>query len=582
MKAMLTALSLAVIVTLFTLPGRSFAQTSDTVWVTPSMGGGSLSDYIGGDTLTGGVRANPKAIYALYQDSLYFFTGTINQNGNLTIVGQSGPGRPPVIAPAVNSDGSSPAQFLKTYKGSLTLRNLYLLGITPKNQWLGWGIATEIVGDSLDVTIDSCVFDGWSAEAIGQSGSWDNIYVTNCMFMNLINSGAWFYGEAFRGESGTPIDTIMMVNNTFFNLNGYAFCPTGYCTLERFVHNTVVLNMVNPMNDFVASNQEIKDNIYYSTLMEGQTPVEFYGGWFDDPPYGSSTISLDTLFGLENQYPVTEATRKVIVVNNSYFWPDSIKGFWNAWNDTVSTIDSVSYDSIATNGGKLDTILVKAAVRNTLLPPVWMNGRTQNMFSNKTTFPGFASWGNTEADPGFGSFVDNQLDSAIKFVLYTRTGQLGSYVWNYHPDGPLFSWTWPLPNLAYSNTALKSGASDGFAVGDLNWFPTQKAAWLAAGGLATGVKPVPATVATKFDLSNNYPNPFNPSTDIKVSLKQAGVMSLTVYNVLGQVVQVVDQGYKPAGQYLYNVNMDRFASGVYFYSLRQGTNVITKKMLLLK
>jgi ribulose bisphosphate carboxylase small subunit len=59
-------------------------------------------------------------------------------------------------------------------------------------------------------------------------------------------------------------------------------------------------------------------------------------------------------------------------------------------------------------------------------------------------------------------------------------------------------------------------------------------------------------------------------------------MSLTVYTVLGQVVQVVDQGYKPAGEYIYNVNMDRFASGVYFYTLRQGTNSITKKMLLLK
>jgi len=59
-------------------------------------------------------------------------------------------------------------------------------------------------------------------------------------------------------------------------------------------------------------------------------------------------------------------------------------------------------------------------------------------------------------------------------------------------------------------------------------------------------------------------------------------MSLTIYNVLGQVVKVVDQGYKPAGQYIYNLNMDNFASGVYFYTLRQGMNSITRKMLLLK
>ena len=59
-------------------------------------------------------------------------------------------------------------------------------------------------------------------------------------------------------------------------------------------------------------------------------------------------------------------------------------------------------------------------------------------------------------------------------------------------------------------------------------------------------------------------------------------MSLTIYNLLGQVVQVVDQGNKQAGEYVYNVNMDKFVSGVYFYTLRQGNNSISKKMLLVK
>lgn len=85
-----------------------------------------------------------------------------------------------------------------------------------------------------------------------------------------------------------------------------------------------------------------------------------------------------------------------------------------------------------------------------------------------------------------------------------------------------------------------------------------------------------------FALSQNYPDPFNPSTEIKVSLDQAGVMSLKVYNVMGQLVDVVAQGYKPAGEYTYNANMNRLASGVYFYTLRQGNSSITKKMLLLK
>jgi hypothetical protein len=89
-------------------------------------------------------------------------------------------------------------------------------------------------------------------------------------------------------------------------------------------------------------------------------------------------------------------------------------------------------------------------------------------------------------------------------------------------------------------------------------------------------------IPTSCELSNNYPNPFNPSTTIKAGISYAGVMSLRIYNVLGQLVKVVDEGYKPAGNYSYNVNMDNFAGGVYFYTLREGASAITKKMLLLK
>ncbi len=91
-----------------------------------------------------------------------------------------------------------------------------------------------------------------------------------------------------------------------------------------------------------------------------------------------------------------------------------------------------------------------------------------------------------------------------------------------------------------------------------------------------------SALPTKFALQQNYPNPFNPTTVIRVSLNHAGTMSLRIYNVLGQLVQVVAQGYKAPGEYTYDVNMDKFASGVYFYTLRDGANITTKKMMLLK
>ncbi len=85
-----------------------------------------------------------------------------------------------------------------------------------------------------------------------------------------------------------------------------------------------------------------------------------------------------------------------------------------------------------------------------------------------------------------------------------------------------------------------------------------------------------------FQLRQNYPNPFNPSTAIRVSLSHAGTMSLKIYDVLGQLVKVVADGYKTPGTYTFNVNMNNLASGVYFYVLRQGAKVMTRKMMLLK
>lgn len=102
------------------------------------------------------------------------------------------------------------------------------------------------------------------------------------------------------------------------------------------------------------------------------------------------------------------------------------------------------------------------------------------------------------------------------------------------------------------------------------------------GSVITDVVEQKISVPEKFDLSNNYPNPFNPSTSIDVSLQESGIMSLQIFNVLGELVKLVDEGYKAAGVYSYKINMNNFASGLYLYRLQQGSNVITKKMMLLK
>lgn len=95
------------------------------------------------------------------------------------------------------------------------------------------------------------------------------------------------------------------------------------------------------------------------------------------------------------------------------------------------------------------------------------------------------------------------------------------------------------------------------------------------------------TLPEGFNLSQNHPNPFNPETNIEFALPQGADVSLTVYNVLGREVRLLQSGWMAAGQHQVRFdgrddNGAPLASGVYFYRLRAGTFEDTRKMVLLK
>jgi len=96
-----------------------------------------------------------------------------------------------------------------------------------------------------------------------------------------------------------------------------------------------------------------------------------------------------------------------------------------------------------------------------------------------------------------------------------------------------------------------------------------------------------------FLLYQNYPNPFNPSTNIGFRIYDGGFVSLKVFDILGNEVATLVDEYKPAGSYevefsassgIRNLPAGRqgLVSGIYFYQLRTGSFVQTKKMVLLK
>ncbi|MBU2492920.1 MAG: T9SS type A sorting domain-containing protein [Bacteroidetes bacterium] len=90
------------------------------------------------------------------------------------------------------------------------------------------------------------------------------------------------------------------------------------------------------------------------------------------------------------------------------------------------------------------------------------------------------------------------------------------------------------------------------------------------------------TLPSSYSLYQNYPNPFNPTTNIKFSIPQSGIVTLKIFNVLGQEVAVLNNNFLQAGTHNFSFDAGNLSSGVYIYQITANNFVSSKKMLLIK
>ncbi len=601
MKKFFCLLTLLAMAGIVVVPGQVFAQTVDTLAVTPSPAG-NLNNVINGDTLAGGVRAHPNRVYQLSRGLVYQVTQPIKVDGPITIIATTGTTRPPVLAPAILADNSSIDHFFDFIgKGSnVSVSNIYLISFRADGAQLGWSDGMRVSADSIKLKLRGVIFDGFTDAGVVLNNQWIKQDIQDCEFRNLMHSTSWFGGQPLMSGNLLHQDTCRIINNTFFCNNSYSWSVRGYCPYALFEHNTMVYGTVNPFLIRQAPNIHIKNNIFYAMHSMGGNPDHVINSWFLNYPdtasdgiihvraydtvsywyhlWGSVAISgpnsyVDSAHGVTA--PMVAPNRRVLdIENNAYFWPQKYYNFVTAYNDTVASYDSVD---VPVYGASSET---KMKLKRILYLPSWITKYT--LWSMDSLMkPAGATVnvsGNLNVDPGFSATnVLNQIDTLDAYVAKICTGTLDR-PWFYNPNNALYPPVWPLPeNLAYTNASLQAGGTDGFALGDLNWFPSQKAQWLTT-GVTNNAKGAPATYA----LSQNYPNPFNPSTTIAYDIAKSGITTLKVYNLLGQEVASLVDGYVPAGNYKVTFDASRLSSGVYFYTLHSGNYVMSKKLMLLK
>jgi hypothetical protein len=122
-----------------------------------------------------------------------------------------------------------------------------------------------------------------------------------------------------------------------------------------------------------------------------------------------------------------------------------------------------------------------------------------------------------------------------------------------------------------TDSPLLTFGSDGGPIGDPRWAKK-----------TTEIRREHNTVPTDSRLSQNFPNPFNPSTEISFQVSSAGNIILKICDMLGREIALLVNENKPAGNYQVQWDAARFPSGVYFYRLQTNGFIQTRKMILKK
>lgn len=141
-------------------------------------------------------------------------------------------------------------------------------------------------------------------------------------------------------------------------------------------------------------------------------------------------------------------------------------------------------------------------------------------------------------------------------------------------------------NFFNVNTGL-SGAGAGIMVAERGWMLNMQTGNLFKlninySVLTSAEESQITGIADSYSLSQNFPNPFNPSTTIRFSIPESGVISLKVFDRLGREVAVLSEGFRNTGVYESSFDASSLSSGVYFYTLKGRSFSETKKMLLIK
>lgn len=521
---------------------------------------------------------SPADVYIAESGAFYFWDATLQVDFDLHIKGTSSDwirdqAAPPMFVPIPDGAGEIFVFVHITEGGSYKVENILFSG---RNSAEGGdiigGFLTE-VGAS-QVIVDNCCFADFQNSIMEISGAPDLVSITNCIMINGSRTSSSPWG-GHLGRFNTPGAELIIENNTYVNSGRILGNGGNFYTSNLTENHNSWINSQTNAQELHWKQALMANNIFYNWSWLGRKP--------SDVSYNYSITTFETYSGLALD------SVSVYFGRNLLYRDPAIKEYY-------------------------DTVVADSA---DVSPYICWNLDVDTTITEDDNFTiGKSYW---DIDPEF-TVGPGNLDKMLEWLYFKYVDNSGGWPdWRvtspitYDADGqPVVSWP-PAFDLSYSNEYMLVGATDGLPMGDLNWFPTAKATYLAnrdsyiaslvdsitnatclyipgdslsnriTADMLVSVDDRDLAAADNFDLAQNFPNPFNPTTTISFKLAKAQEISMKVYDVTGKLVTtLIDNKVQTAGSHIVTIDMADYSSGVYFTVLNAGSQKLVRKMTLLK
>ena len=477
---------------------------------------------------------------------------------------------------------------------SANIRNVSSFIVTGSNIFAGTtgGVVRSTDEGSSWVAVNNGL-DNLSVKSLAENGSYLFAGTDGGVFRSSDNGSSW--SAANLGFTGLGIKTILVSGSDIFS-------GTTNNGIFRSTDDGISWNAVNNgiLNLHISSMVKNGSYLFASALLSGGEEGDVY----------RSTDNGTNWFAFNNNLPTNQNVWSLTTSGNNIF--AGIAGITPAGGVFLSPTDIIDWTNVSqglTNKNVQRVILkdnnlfagTSAGVfRSTDFGSTW----TRLYYLNNPTIWDVLSFGVSDSNlfvgtnGGSGLFLTT--DEGTSWVQI-NTGLLSRTVRAFAFSGTsIFVATDAGVFLSNNNGANWTDVSDGLPGGQNKYIGSIaiKDNELFAGNftgltggsvwkrplseMITDVKLNDNKLPENFVLNQNYPNPFNPGTTISFSLPAESFVTLKVFDVLGREVSILVSKELPAGTYSENWDASRLSSGVYFYQLKAGNFIQTKKLELLR